>query len=186
MASSHLPNRFISTNVSNLDTERFIIGSNAAIPKLLGFHAVTNNVSELVNLDLAIRVPIALGRGTVYANKLNKLQSVIADNDRLVRLLFGRIERGFLVELGDFGHYTVTDKFINGDCISTEQGVGVFFATEFNVISDDNIIKNCFQIAEFDFNSRAIVLSDEFAKFRFIGNVNVIHDNLFDVMIQVG
>ena len=91
-----------------------------------------------------------------------------------------------MVELGDFGHYTVTDKFINRDSISSEQGVGVFFATEFNVISDDNIIKNCFQIAEFNFDSCAIVLGDEFANLSFVGNVNVIHDNLFDVMIQVG
>mgnify|MGYP004592604369 CR=1 FL=1 len=51
---ANFPNRFISADVSDFYAERLIIGSNAAIPKLLGFHAVANNISKLVDFDLAV------------------------------------------------------------------------------------------------------------------------------------
>ena len=77
---SYLPNRFVAADISDFYTERLIIGSNATIPKLLGFYAVANNISEFINLNFAVRMPFSLGRGAIYANKFNKLQSVIADN----------------------------------------------------------------------------------------------------------
>lgn len=50
----YFQNRFISADISDLHTQRFTVSNNAAIPKLLGFHAVANNATELVNLDLAV------------------------------------------------------------------------------------------------------------------------------------
>ena len=50
----------------------------------------------------------------------------------------------------------------------------------------NNIIKNCFKVAKFNFYSCTVIFFDKILKLCFISNINIVNDNLLNTILQIG
>ena len=83
----HYPHRLIPTDIADYQAERQFIGADFAVPELLGFGAVEDDVAVLIDFDFSIGVPLALGSGAIEAEELDQLEALLADLDGLFRLI---------------------------------------------------------------------------------------------------
>ena len=91
-----------------------------------------------------------------------------------------------MIKLGNFRKNSVADEFVNRYSIATEKILVGFFGVKFRIISDYDIIKNCFEISQLNLNICAVIIFYKLLNLGFIGNIYVIDDYFFDVAIQIG
>ena len=95
----HIPNRLISADIADFQTERFLFATDSAVPELLGFLAVADDIAQFVDFDFTVGVPLAVTGGAVQTQEFDQFQTFLADFDGL-ESLFG-VEHGLLVVIHD-------------------------------------------------------------------------------------
>ena len=74
-------NRFITTNIPDLQALRLLFALDGAVPEGFGFLAIANDIAQLVDFDLAVGVPFAFGGGAVQTQEFDQFQTILADLD---------------------------------------------------------------------------------------------------------
>ena len=97
------------------------VAGDGAVPEGFGLAAVTDDIAELVDLDLAVGVPFARGGGAVQAQEFDQFQALVADFDGLEALLAG-VELAFPVILFNLAHDPVAEELVHSDAPAAEQG----------------------------------------------------------------
>ena len=90
-STSNLPHRLVPADIADLQPQRFLLAADRTVPEVLGFLAVLDDKAVLVDLDLTVGVPLALGGGAVQTQVLDQLQAGVADLDGLEGLLGGGV-----------------------------------------------------------------------------------------------
>ncbi len=160
------------------------VAGDGAVPEGFGLAAVTDDIAELVDLDLTVGVPFARGGGAVQAQELDQLQTIIADLDRLKAFLAG-VELAFPVILVDLAHDPVAEELVHSNAPAAEQVLVNLLGVELCIVRDDHIIQNRLQIAQLDFHGGAVILFDETPDLVLAGNVDVIDNDLLHIAVQL-
>lgn len=143
----YLPHRLVPADIANFQPQGLLVAADRRVPQILRLFAVENDVALLGELDLAVGVPLALGRGAVEAEVFNQLQPVLADEDFLKRLFLRRAHTSLVVELGDLLRHAVADKAVNGNDVALEQRIVCFVNMESHLVADHNVVQHVLQVA---------------------------------------
>ena len=109
MSSLEDKNRFIATDVANLQAQRLLGRINLGVPEVFGLLSVENNVAELVYLFFRVAMPLAFCGCAVNGKVLYGFQAFVADGDGIELFLFvGTHVLG--VEVTNLLHHAVADK----------------------------------------------------------------------------
>ena len=130
-------------------------------------------------------MPRAISGGAVKAQILDQFQPLLADFNGLEGLLGRGVHAGFVVELRDLLQHAVTDKAVDYHLPAAEEVIMDFRAMERCLVPNDHIVQHRFQVAQFNLHGGTVVRGDKAANFVLVGDVDVIHDDLFHTTIQV-
>lgn len=186
ISAIHYPHRLIPADIADFQPEGWFVSADFAVPELLGFGAIEDDVAVFVDLDFGVGVPLALGGGAIEAEELDQLEALLADLNGLIGLFRGGVQGGGAVELVDFAQDAVADEAIDGDGPTAEEIVVGFLHMEGGIIADDHIVQDGLEVAQFDLYRGAVIVLDKLADFRLVGDVDIIDDHLFDGAVQVG
>lgn len=81
------PHRLIATYIADFQPEGWFIGADFAIPELLGFGAIKDDVAVYIDFDFGVGAPLTLGGGAIEAEKLVLPEALLADLDGLFQLI---------------------------------------------------------------------------------------------------
>lgn len=186
ISAIHYPHRLIPTDIADFQAEGRFVGADFAFPELLGFGVVEDDIAVFIDFDFGVGVPLALGGGAIEAEELDQLEALLADLNGLIGLFRGGVQGGSAVELVDFAEDAVAGEAVDGDGPAAEEIVVGFLHMEGGIIADDHIVQDGLEVAQFDLYRGAVIVLDKLADFRFVGNVDIIDDHLFDGAVQVG
>ena len=79
--------RLIPTDISDFQAEGRFGSADFAVPELLGFGAIKDDVAVYVDFDFGVGAPLTLGGGAIEAEKLVLSEALLADLDGLFQLI---------------------------------------------------------------------------------------------------
>ena len=84
LAASYRVFRLVPADITDFQAEGRFGGADFAIPEMLGFGAIEDDVAVFIDLDFGVGVPGTLDGGAIETEELDQLETLLADLNGLL------------------------------------------------------------------------------------------------------